>query len=234
MYNKVLTGILIILLIAIAISVGYLGYGYYRKITLNADAEKFLDEQFDTIVVQVSEETEQPEEPEEPEQPAQPVEPEQPGNTGNTNNNSTGDSTNASKTNELYYKGYKVVGKLEMPTINIRYPILGENDKAKAIEVSILKIYGPEINTPGNVIIAGHNYNNGLFFGKNKKLNIGDKIYLTDMTGKKVEYTIYDKYYTPEDDYSYITKSTEGKTEVTLYTCDATGANRLIICARAD
>lgn len=233
MYNKILTIILVILLIGILVSVAYLGWGYYKKISLNAAAEKFLDEEFDTLVVEVADENEQLEnnvdnENQEDNQP-------QNNDTNKNNNNTTNkNNSNSSTTPDLYYKGFKVAGKLEMPTINIRYPILSENNKAETIEVSIVKIYGPEINTTGNVVIAGHNYNNGLFFGKNKNLQIGDKIYITDMTGQKLEYTIYNKYYTPEGDYSYMTRDTQGKIEVTLYTCDATGANRLIICARAE
>ena len=225
MYNKVLTGILVVLIIAILGTVGYLGYNYYKKYTLNKEAEEFLEE-FDTIVVPLAEEETEPEI--EPEQPIEDTQTQQPVN------NSGNSSNNTSTSYGLTYKGFKVVGKLEMPTINIRYPILGENEKAKTLEVSVVKIYGPEINQPGNVVIAGHNYNNGLFFGKNKNLKIGDKIYITDMQGNKVEYTIYNKYYTPEGDYSYMTRDTQGATEVTLYTCDATGANRLIVCARAE
>ena len=225
MYNKVLTGILVVLIIAILGTVGYLGYNYYKKYTLNKEAEEFLEE-FDTIVVPLAEEEIEPET--EPEQPIEDTQTQQPVN------NSGNSSNNTSTSYGLTYKGFKVVGKLEMPTINIRYPILGENEKAKTLEVSVVKIYGPEINQPGNVVIAGHNYNNGLFFGKNKNLKIGDKIYITDIKGNKVEYTIYNKYYTPEGDYSYMTRDTQGTTEVTLYTCDATGANRLIVCARAE
>ena len=138
------------------------------------------------------------------------------------------------ETDKLVYKGFKVVGKLEMPTINIQYPILDVITHAKAIEVSVGILYGPGVNQPGNTVIIGHNYNNGLFFGKNKHLQIGQKIYITDIYGNKKEYTIFNKYYTPESDTSYITRKTDGKTEVTLVTCDTTGANRLVVCARAD
>ena len=95
-------------------------------------------------------------------------------------------------------------------------------------------MYGPGINQIGNTTIIGHNYNNGLFFGKNKNLQVGQKIYITDMQGQKLEYTIFDKYYTPESDTSYITRQTDGKIEVSLVTCDTTGANRLVVCARVE
>lgn len=224
MYNKVLTGILVALLIAIIGIFGYLCYQHVRSYNIKSDAEEFLQE-FDTIVVPISENEPNTTNEQIPEQ----------NNTGSNSNTSVKPNTqNNATTNGLYYKGYKVVGKLEMPTINIKYPILGDATHAKAIEVSIIKIYGPNPNEPGNLVIAGHNYNNSLFFGKNKNLQIGEKIYITDLGGNRVEYTIYKKYYTPESDNSYITRNTDGKTEVTLYTCDATGKNRLIIFARAD
>lgn len=222
MYNKILTGILVVLLIGIVGALGYLGYGYYSKYKNEKDAEKFLEEEFESLIVPVNnDETTEP----------------QPEN-NDENNNGVGDNTGSysgqGAVSSGYYKGFKVIGKLEMPAINKQFPILDESTNARAIEVSILKIYGPDLNTAGNVVIAGHNYNNGTFFSRNKNLQIGDKLYITDTTGNRVEYTIYNKYYTPESDNSYINRTTDGKVEVTLYTCDATGDNRLIICARAE
>lgn len=225
MYNKVLTGILVILIIAILGTLGYLGYGYYKKFTLNSDADKYLEE-FDKEVEEIQEEN--PEENNNPE-PTQNSDENQTQN--NTKNNNTSRTISG---NQATYKGFTVVGKLEMPTINIRYPILDVITHANAIEVSIGILYGAGVNRAGNTVIIGHNYNNGLFFGKNKNLKIGDKIYITDMHGNKLEYTIYNKYYTPESDTSYITRQTDGKIEVTLVTCDATGKNRLVVCARVE
>lgn len=221
MYNKILSGILIVLLVAIIGALGYLEYGYFTKYSKEKEAEKYLEEEFDSIIVPIGQE--QPEE--------QPTNPENPGN-NNTGKNNTYNGGNTSSSG--YYKGFRVVGKLEMPSIKKQFPILDESENAKAIEVSILKVYGPNLNTPGNVVIAGHNNNNGTFFSRNKNLKIGDKIYITDLTGNRVQYTITDKYYTPESDNSYFNRQTDGRVEVTLYTCDATGKNRLIVCARAD
>ena len=223
MYNKVLSGILVVLIVAIIGVLGYFGYGYYKKITLNADAKEYLEE-FDTLVVELSKEQEKDFDAE---------------NQSNENNSNNSNGTNNTTmrgiaTDKLVYKGFTVVGKIEMPTIRIQYPILDVITHANAIEVSVGILYGPGVNKPGNTVIIGHNYNNGLFFGKNKNLKIGEKIYLTDIYGKKVEYTIFDKYYTPESDTSYITRKTDGKTEVTLVTCDTTGKNRLVVCARAE
>lgn len=222
MYKKVLNTILVILVIAAIVAGGFLIYTYYNSYKKVSEAERFLDEEFDKLIVDVSEKEEVPET--HPENTTPPTNYVAPGNNGNSNNNSV----------PLTYKGFPVAGKLEIPKTGIKYPILQETTSAKAIELSIVKIYGPEVNQPGNVVIAGHNNNNWMFFGRNKNLQIGDKIYITDMKGKKLEYTIYKKYYTPGDDYSYVTRETNGAIEATLYTCDATGKNRLVICARVE
>lgn len=220
MYNKVLSGILVILLIAIMVALGYLGYEYFTKYKNEKDAEQFLDEEFETIIVPTGEEG---------------VTEPQPENNDNNSNPGNGNTyVEPVVVNSGYYKGFRVIGKLEMPTINKRFPILDDAQQARAIEVSILKIYGPNLNTSGNVVIGGHNYNNGTFFSRNKNLQIGDKIYITDTTGNRVQYTIYNKFYTPEADTTWMNRQTDGKVEVTLYTCDATGKNRLIVYARAD
>lgn len=215
MYNKVLTGLLVILITAIIGVLGYLGYGYYKKYKLNTDTEEYLEE-FDTMVVKLAEEKDE--------------------NNDNNNQQNTNQNTGMAgiSTDKLVYKGFKVIGKLEMPTIKIQYPILDVITHANAIEVSVGMLYGAGINQPGNTVIIGHNYNNGLFFGKNKYLQVGDKIYITDIYGNKLEYTIFNKYFTPESDTSYITRQTDGRIEVTLVTCDATGKNRLVVCARVE
>lgn len=229
MYNKILTGILIVLIIAITGVVGYLGYGYYRKNKLNADADQYLEE-FDTLVVQLKAEQNDNENENENGNNNENNNVQNPEGQSKTNNSSMGGIT----TDKLVYKGFKVIGKLEMPTIRIQYPILDVITHAKAIEVSVGMLYGVGINQVGNTVIIGHNYNNGLFFGKNKNLQIGDKIYITDVQGNCLEYTIYKKYYTPESDTSYLNKKTDGTIEVTLVTCDRTGKNRLVVCARVE
>ena len=222
MVNKVLNVILVILVILIIIAGGYLGYTLIRNHKINSDAENFLDNEFDKqVIVQEPEENTTPE----PENNTTPE---------NNGSNPSGSYNGGANTVPLTYKGYPVYGKLEIPAISLRYPIINDLGKAQGIEVSVVKIYGPELNEPGNFVVAGHNYNNSLFFGKNKNLQIGQKIYITDLKGRKLEYTIYNKYYTPGNDYSFLNKETNGKTEVTLYTCDATGDRKLVIQARAD
>lgn len=58
--------------------------------------------------------------------------------------------------------GYEVVGRLVMKKIGVNSDILNDYSYP-ALEVSIGKISGPELNTPGNFCIVGHR---GYQFGK--------------------------------------------------------------------
>ena len=131
------------------------------------------------------------------------------------------------------YKGFNVVGTIEIPAINIEYPILEKVSKS-SLETSVAMLYGSGINQVGNTVIVGHNYRNGLFFSKNKRLNNGDKIYITDNSKNRLTYTIYNKFETTPEDASFYSRDTGGVPEVTLSTCNDDSSRRLIIFAKAE
>lgn len=91
-----------------------------------------------------------------------------------------------------------------------------------------------KLNKPGNVVLIGHNYNDGRFFSNNDKLKNGDKIYITDNDGKKITYKIYKSYITDNSDAEYMTRKTNGKREISLSTCTDDTKSRLIILAREE
>ena len=144
----------------------------------------------------------------------------------------TENSPNTSSS-KVTYKGYNVVGKIEIPAIELAYPIL-ERTTPESIELAVSVLYGPGPNKVGNTTIVGHNYRNGSFFGKNKQLNINDKIYITDTSGQKLQYNIYNIYETSPDDSDFITRDTAGKTEISLSTCTDNSKKRLIVWAVAE
>ncbi len=88
------------------------------------------------------------------------------------------------------------------------------------------------LNEPGNTVLAGHNYSNGTFFSNNENLKNGDKIIITDESGRRVEYEVYDKFQTSLSDTEYMTRSTGGKREISLSTCTADTSARIIVLAR--
>lgn len=144
-----------------------------------------------------------------------------------TNNNSTSGNT----TEESLYKGFPMVGYIEIPKTDVKLPVLKEATM-NAMETSVCVLTGVGLNQPGVTVISGHNYRNGLFFSNNAKLSVGDKIYITDGKGNKVTYNIYKKYQTTPEDASYSTVDTGGKREIVLTTCTDDSQNRIIICAR--
>lgn len=217
-YSKVLTAILVIVIIAIIGLLGFLGYEYYQNYIITKDTSEFVDNFQGDIA------------------------------DGETTDNDTEESnndtnpfdqikdaeTNSSSANQKRtYKGFGVLGTMEIPATNFKYPILEKVTKT-SIETAVAFLYGTGINESGNSVIIGHNYRNGLFFSNNKKLNIGDKIYITDNNGNKLTYTIYNKFETTPEDTSFYQRDTGGKPEVTLSTCTDDSSARLIICARVE
>ena len=135
------------------------------------------------------------------------------------------------KLEETTIQGYKIEGIIEIPKIELKYPIINETSN-KAMKVSVTKFFGGNINETGNYTIAGHNNLDGTMFGKVKKLEIGDIIKLTDLYGETVEYKIFDKYVIDPNDVSCTNIVQEGTKEVTLITCTNGNKNRLITKAR--
>lgn len=132
----------------------------------------------------------------------------------------------------IEFEGFKVIGIIKIPAINLEYPIL-EQTTDDAMKVSISKYWGGDINSYGNVSLAGHNNKITLtMFGKNKNLKIGDSIFLTDLTGTTIEYRIYDTFITDPDDVSILRTTDKSVREITLITCTNGRANRLIHKAR--
>lgn len=140
--------------------------------------------------------------------------------------------TSSSTTQKTTYKGFDVVGTIQIPAINLKYPILEKNTK-KSLETSVVLMYTSNgLNEAGNSVIIGHNYRNGTMFSNVKKLEKGDVIYITDMAGRKVKYTIYDIYRTSGSDGKYITRNTGGKREISLSTCTDDSKARTIVLAK--
>ena len=132
---------------------------------------------------------------------------------------------------ELEFKGYKIEGIIERPKINIKYPIIDHTNE-ETMKVSITKFWGPQANEIGNYTVAGHNNKDGTMFGKTKYLQIGDKIKLTNLKNKIIEYEIFKIYSIDPDDVSCVESVESGTREITLITCTNGHKNRLVTKAR--
>lgn len=215
-YNKLLTIVLVIVIIAIIGLLVFWGIEVFQKNSITNETAEFVDS------YQGDDQTPDDETQNSDNDGSNPLDKIEESNT-------TGSSKRTKKT----YKGYVVNGTMEIPKINFKYPVLEEFNK-KSLETSVVILYGAGLNQPGNTVIIGHNYRNGVFFSNNKKLNNGDKIYVTDYTGKKVSYTIYNKFETTPEDTSFYQRDTNGNPEITLSTCTDDSSARLIIFAKAD
>ena len=129
---------------------------------------------------------------------------------------------------ELDGNSTTVIGIIEIPNINIKYPILS-NISDELLKVSPCRFYGPLPNEKGNLCIAAHNYDDDRFFGNLHKLNIGDMINIYDSSNNVTHYYVYDKFESSEKDTSCINQDVHVLKELTLITCNNLNKNRLII-----
>ena len=152
---------------------------------------------------------------------------------GNETGNNTSGSDTTPRPATRFYKEYPMVGYIKIPKTGIEYPILLDVSPG-ALEVAVGVMYpsNPQLNEPGNVVIIGHNYRDGKFFANNKNLVIGDRIQITDLSGRTLTYTIYEISTIPETDTEYITRQRGYNIEISLSTCTDDGKDRLVILAR--
>ena len=228
-YSNFLTILLVLIIIAIVGIIGFLGFKFYETYITKSEAEEFVETTWGDSVENNDDVNYTPD--------------------GNTNNNddttdedmfagvdegkNTGDTSSGGTVKK--YNGFVISGTIEIPATNLKCPIIAQSEySAKALETSVVEIYGPGLNQVGNTTITGHNYRNGTFFSNNKKLNVGDRIFITDLTGKRLSYTIYDKFEADDNDADYIVRDTQGAIEISLSTCTDDSKARIIILARAD
>ena len=138
---------------------------------------------------------------------------------------------------ELTLNGYKVIGLIKIPAINLEYPILdmeiSNPEEAKApMKLAIIKYWGGEVNGYGNLSLAGHNNYNGTMFGKTKNLKVGDIVELTDLNNQTIQYQIYDIFKTDPNDVTILETKDKTIREVTLITCTNGNRERLILKAK--
>lgn len=132
---------------------------------------------------------------------------------------------------------YTTIGSIDIPKINVTYPILdgatdSEEETAELLKISPTKFWGPNLNEVGNFCIVGHNYRNNRFFSKVPTLETGDIIHITDLSKKTIAYKVYNKYQVDPTDVSCTTQITHGKKEITLITCTDDSKQRVVVKAR--
>ncbi len=123
---------------------------------------------------------------------------------------------------------------VNIPSLEINYPVL-KTDEAnidEILKISLVKFWGEQPNEVGNYVIVGHNYKNKKMFGKLSKINIGDKVELTDLKGRTLTYEVYETYIVSPDETECTSQKTNGNKEITLITCTNYGTQRFVVKAR--
>ena len=126
---------------------------------------------------------------------------------------------------------YSVESVLNIPRLGINYPVISEWSD-ELLKISVNKYWGPKPNEVGNYCIVGHNYKSGKMFGNLPAITKGEIIELTDMTGRTIKYSVYDRYQVTPTDTACTSQLTGGKKELTLITCKEYGQERLVVKAR--
>jgi|LSQX01.3.fsa_nt_gb LPXTG-site transpeptidase (sortase) family protein len=127
-------------------------------------------------------------------------------------------------------ENYKVIGRIKIEKIDIDYPII-DITTSDSLNVSITWFCGSKINRPGNTVLAGHNRNNGSFFGKLNELDTGDIIELQDKSGNILKYEVGYTYIVKPDNLIPLDQDADYKKVLTLITCTNHGKDRFIVKA---
>ena len=231
-YGNLLSIMLIVAIVIVVVILGFFGYKVYNSNKTNKKAEDVVS-QFDKNTDNTNNEDKD----------------------SSNNNSSEADGNNSSLQDILdnlgndnsnsiyqqqgnkdtYYEGYKVIGTISIPSIDVEYPILEENTSA-TLKIAIVAVYPQDpanaVNKQGNLVLWGHNYKNGTFFSDIGKLTTGAKIYIKDTSGTKLEYQVYNSYETTDSDMTYATRETNGAREITLSTCSNESGKRIIVYAK--
>ena len=236
-YSSFLT--VVIAIIAIVALLGFLGYDMYQKYYI----QKKSDEIISQLENQTNYNNDDNDHEKEQEQPGEvntnptdevknPYDDVQSAMISNGNNNSGVVVKNGNKEVGI------AEGTIDIPATGIKYPIIDRITK-QSLETAIVLVYPttsengePLLNQKRNTTFAGHNYRNGTFFSNNKKLKVGDIVNITDTTGRKITYEIYQIQELSENDSTYINRDTNGIREISLSTCTENPATRLVIFAR--
>ena len=141
------------------------------------------------------------------------------------------EQTSISKEDEAILEEGGVIGIIEIPSIDIRYPVM-EGTTGAVLNAGIGHI--PEtagIGESGNCVLCGHNGSRyGTFFTPLNQISIGDVVTIIDKKGQAHIYEVTETEVVNPYDNSIKTQG-EGK-ELTLFTCSQKGTMRFVVKCR--
>ena len=138
------------------------------------------------------------------------------------------EQTSISEEDEAILKEGGVIGIIEIPGLDIRYPVM-EGTTSKVLNAGIGHIEETAgIGESGNCVLCGHNGSRyGTFFTPLSQISIGDEVMITDKNGLKHIYEVTETDVVNPYDNSIKTQGDEK--ELTLFTCSQKGTMRFVV-----
>ncbi len=121
-----------------------------------------------------------------------------------------------------------VIGTIEIPKINIFYPVVCETTN-EYLKMAPTKLAGVNLNDNGNCSIIGHNYEDERFFSRLNELENGDVVNVRAKDGDSIQYTVSDIYEINYKDVRCTKQNEMDKKELTLLTCTNKDNKRLVV-----
>lgn len=205
--NKLAIILKIALAVIIIILIGVVGYDLYQAYKTQKNVEDILQQLNEQIEINIKSSKE--------------IE------STNTPNNEVTNNEQVN-TNKAVINNYIVYGKIEIPSVKIKYPILEYNKET--LKNNICSLINKPIDGTGNLCLAGHNSSNGTLFGKLKKVKNGDIVKITNVNGEVYEYSVNNITIVQPEDNSLL--HTSDDSIVTLLTCTNNGRQRLVVQAK--
>ena len=121
-----------------------------------------------------------------------------------------------------------VIGFIEIPSLDIKYPVFEGAGSVQLNEGIGHMTNTTELCGKGNCVLAGHNGSRrGVYFTYLCNIEAGAKVFLTNKSREKHEYTVTEtKVVNPYDE--RVTEPTAGES-LTLFTCANHGTNRFVV-----
>lgn len=126
----------------------------------------------------------------------------------------------------IEYNGYKYIGVLSIPVIDIDLPVM---DSWSYAQLAIAPCRYSGSAYLNNMVIAAHNYTG--HFGRLKNLKIGDSVIFTDADGNVFNYNV-SKIETLVP--SAVEEMTSGSWDLTVFTCTVGGRTRVAVRCTLD
>ena len=122
---------------------------------------------------------------------------------------------------EAEIDGERYIGWLDIPAIELELPVMSEWSYSR-LKTAPCRYSGTVRGE--DPVLLGHNYTR--HFGKLDRLRVGDEVLFTDMDGVVYRYEVAARDVLDAD---AVAEMTAGEYDLTLFTCDATGARRITV-----